>query len=136
MSRRRHFAVLAFATVVLAAGCGGGGGGTDDDAGPALPPEAQRGRMLVEERGCLSCHALDNRRSAGPTWKGLAGSEVQLADGRRVRADADYLRRSILEPDADVVAGFPAGLMGSVIRPGTVSAEEADAIVRYLEALR
>ena len=132
MSSRPPLAALALTLVLLSAGCGGGG----DDAGPALPPEAERGRMLVEERACLSCHSLDGRRLAGPTWKGMASSEVQLADGRRVVADADYLRRSILEPDADVVAGFPAGLMSSVIRPGTVSPEEADAIVRYLQTLR
>lgn len=135
MRRRRHLAALALTLVLLSAGCGGDDGG-DDDADRALPPEAERGRMLVEERGCLSCHSLDGRRLAGPTWKGLAGSEVKLADGRQVVADAGYLRRSVLEPDGDVVAGFPAGLMSSVIRPGTVSPEEADAIVRYLETLR
>lgn len=50
-------------------------------------------------------------------------------------ADAAYLRRSILDPDAHVVAGFPVGLMASTIRPGTITEEEADVIVRYLEAL-
>lgn len=133
---RRPVAIVALALTALSAGCGSGGGGGGDDTGPALPPEAQRGRTLVEERGCLSCHAVDNRRGAGPSWKGLAGSEVRLADGRTVVADTAYLRRSILEPDADLVAGFPAGLMSSVIRSGTVTPDEADAIVRYLETLR
>ncbi|MEW6475186.1 MAG: cytochrome c [Actinomycetota bacterium] len=102
----------------------------------SLSPEAERGRSLVEERACLSCHSIDGRAGTGPTWKGLAGSTVELADGRTVVADWDYLRRSILDPDADVVVGFPSGLMASVIRPGTLDEAEAEAIVRYLEELR
>ncbi|MDP8976820.1 MAG: cytochrome c [Actinomycetota bacterium] len=114
---------------VVTAGCGG------DGAEQELSGPAARGAELVETKGCLSCHSTDGSRGAGPTWEGLAGSPVELANGRSVVADEDYLMRSILEPDADTVAGFPAGLMASTVRPGTVTDDEAAAIVAYLKSL-
>lgn len=133
--RRRRAAVRVVAAlaapVSLVTGCGGGGGGP----GPALSELAAEGEALVAERGCLSCHSTDGSAGTGPTWRGLAGTDVRLADGRTVAADAGYLRRSILDPDADTVAGFPAGLMASAVRPGSVSEAEADAIVAYFQSL-
>jgi mono/diheme cytochrome c family protein len=127
----RRLLVLALAGLLLAA-CGGGKDNGNEDA---LSPQAARGKRLVEEKGCLSCHTTDGSKGTGPTWKGLAGSQVKLTDGTTVTADADYLRRSILDPDAQTVAGFPPGLMAATIRPGTVSEEEAAAIVAYLQTL-
>lgn len=111
------------------AACGGDGGDQ------VLSGAAARGAELVETRGCLSCHSTDGSRGAGPTWEGLAGSRVELADGRTVVADEEYLLRSVLEPDADTVAGFPPGLMASAVRPGSLSDDEARAIVAYLQTL-
>jgi cytochrome c oxidase subunit 2 len=129
----RRFLALALAAALLAA-CNGDGKSSDENG--ALSPQAARGRQLVEEKGCLSCHTTDGSKGTGPTWKGLAGSQVKLADGTTVTADADYLRRSILDPDAQTVAGFPPGLMVSTIRPGIVAEQEANALVAYIETLR
>lgn len=127
------------ALVVFAGACGGGGepsGGSAESPSPGGSSEggtsqADRGKRLVEQRGCLSCHTTDGGRGVGPTFDGLAGSEVRLSDGRTVRADRDYLLRAILEPDADTVAGFPAGVMAGAM-PAPLTEEEADAVVRYL----
>jgi cytochrome c551/c552 len=127
---KRRWLALALAASLLVA-CG-----SDAEEGPPLSGQAARGERLVEEKGCLQCHTTDGSRASGPTWKGLAGSQVKLANGATVTADAGYLRRAILEPDAETVAGFPPGLMASTIRPGMVSEEEADALVAYIETLR
>lgn len=129
----RRLLALALVGLVLTA-CGGGDGKSSDKE-DALIPEAARGKQLVEERACLSCHTTDGRKGTGPTWKGLAGSQVRLTDGTTVTADTDYLRRSILDPDSQTVAGFPPGLMAATIRPGTASEDEAAAIVAYIETL-
>jgi cytochrome c551/c552 len=129
----RTLLALALAGLMLAA-CSGGDKKSSDKE-DALSPQAARGKRLVEEKGCLSCHTTDGSKGTGPTWKGLAGSRVELTDGTTVTADADYLRRSILDPDAQTVAGFPPGLMAATIRPGTVSEDEATAIVAYLQTL-
>jgi cytochrome c oxidase subunit II len=120
---------------VLVGACGGGGGSSSDD-GPIKDPEAARGKMLVEERNCLSCHTTNGKAGVGPTWKGLAGSTVELADGRKVKADRAYIVQSIEDPDAATVKGYPKGLMATVIKPGAVNDADANAIAAYIETLR
>ncbi len=73
-----------------------------------LPP-AEAGQRLYETRGCASCHSVDGKAGIGPTFKGLFGSSVPLSDGRRVTADEDYVRESILEPMAKIVVGIRPG---------------------------
>jgi hypothetical protein len=121
-------------TAALVVACGGDGGG--GAGGASSDPTVAAGQRLTEQRNCLSCHSTNGRRGAGPTWKGLAGSAVTLTDGRTVTADREYLRRAILDPNAEVVAGFAPGLMSSSIRGGPITGPEADAIVAYLETVR
>ncbi|MGE5648181.1 MAG: cytochrome c oxidase subunit II [Acidobacteriota bacterium] len=75
------------------------------DAGKNMPL-AQFGAMLYQSRGCETCHSLDGSRAEGPSFKGVFGHEVRLADGKSVLADENYIRESILQPQAKVVAGF------------------------------
>jgi cytochrome c oxidase subunit 2 len=68
--------------------------------------DLDRGRRLMEDEGCLSCHSTDGSEIAGPTFKGLYGHEVELADGTVVTADEAYLAEAILEPDKTMVKGY------------------------------
>ncbi|MCB1039312.1 MAG: cytochrome c [Acidimicrobiales bacterium] len=81
--------------------------------------------------GCSSCHTTDGQRSEGPTWKGLAGSTVTLADGSTVVADDAYLRRAITDPAADVVTGYTASMP-------TIEVTDAQlaALVAFIDSLR
>jgi cytochrome c oxidase subunit 2 len=78
---------------------------TGGDAGKNMPL-AQFGALLYQSRGCHTCHSLDGTRSEGPSFKAIYGHEVKLAGGNSVPADENYLRESILQPQAKVVAGF------------------------------
>jgi cytochrome c oxidase subunit II len=76
----------------------------------SLPASMPAGQRLILERGCASCHSLDGSRLAGPTFKSLYGSTVDVvSEGvqKRVTADTNYIRESILSPGKDVVAGYP-----------------------------
>jgi cytochrome c oxidase subunit II len=76
----------------------------------SLPASMPAGQRLIFERGCASCHSMDGVRMAGPTFKGLSGSIVDVvSDGvqKRVVADSNYIRESILSPGKNVTAGFP-----------------------------
>lgn len=127
---------LVLVVVVLAA-CGGGGDkGGDSAAAPAPGTPAAAGEQLVEQLGCLSCHTTNGKKGAGPTWKGVAGRQVKLTDGTTVTADGEYLTRAILDPSAQVVAGFPGGLMAATVKPGSVTPAQAAQIVAYLQTLR
>ena len=71
----------------------------------AQTPEA-RGEALVSQNACNACHTVDGSAGVGPTWKGLYGSQAELAGGTTVTADDAYITESILEPQAKIVSGF------------------------------
>ena len=98
-----------------------------------LPPS---GTQLFQERGCKACHTIDGTPGLGPTLKGLFGKTVTvLTDGkeRKLVADEAYLRKSILEPNVDIVKGFPP-IMPSL--KGLLTDQEIDALVSYLKGLK
>jgi cytochrome c oxidase subunit 2 len=64
------------------------------------------GEQIYRGRGCAQCHSIDGAASTGPTFKNLFGHEVQLASGGSVTADENYLRESIVNPQAKIVKGF------------------------------
>jgi len=73
------------------------------DGGQMPLPKA--GEALFTQLGCASCHA-GTSGARGPALAGLYGKKVQLADGRTVVADETYLRESIVNPHAKMVAGY------------------------------
>lgn len=101
----------------------------------AVPASAKMsGLKMLEEKGCLGCHSMDGSKKIGPTFKGLYGSQVTVVTKgkqRTVTSDEEYLRRSILEPGADIVKGYQ-NIMPSL----PVTKEELDAIVQYLKTLK
>ena len=74
------------------------------------------GYLLMRNTGCFACHSIDGSKLVGPSFKGLFGSQRDVLRGDKkisVTADESYIKNSILNPDADVVAGFNKGLMKS-----------------------
>ncbi|HUI47462.1 MAG TPA: c-type cytochrome [Acidimicrobiia bacterium] len=122
--------ILAAALAVSA--CGGGSHAT---APPGPPSLVEQGAGLVQAKPCLVCHTTNGGSGAGPTFAGLAGSQVKLSDGSTVTADDAYLERSILDPDAQTVAGFRKGLMSSLVPPHSLTTRQAAAIVAYIDTL-
>lgn len=96
-----------------------------------LTPDAEAGRMATRTLGCAACHGQDGEgvEGLGPSWQGLFGTEVVLADGTTVVADREYLRRSIEEPDAQTVSGFTLPMP-----PYQLSPADMEAILVYLES--
>jgi len=72
-----------------------------------LLPLHKVGEKLYDTLGCLGCHSVDGSKGTGPTWKNLAGSSVQMANGLSLTADYAYLKQAILYPGQKMVAGFP-----------------------------
>jgi cytochrome c oxidase subunit 2 len=63
----------------------------------------------------------------GPTFKGLYGRTVELEDGSTVVADEEYIRRSIEDPSAQVVQGYPDAMPSH-----DLSDDEVDALILFL----
>jgi mono/diheme cytochrome c family protein len=92
------------------------------------------GRVLFQNF-CSACHSLDDTKLVGPTLRGLAGAKRKVRDAstgelREVAADAEYLRESILEPNALLVEGYPENLMPPI--GGTLTGAQIDALVEYI----
>lgn len=72
-----------------------------------MTPE-ERGEIWYTQFGCNSCHSLDGMTTVGPSWQNLYGAERELESGETVVADEEYLQRAIIDPHAELVAGFTA----------------------------
>jgi protein SCO1 len=95
---------------------------------PATTAEATGdGAALYRRLGCAGCHDVP---SVAPSLAGVAGRTVMLADGRTVTADSAYLRESILEPAAKVVATYRSS-MPSYRKE--LSEAQLASLVEYLE---
>ncbi len=94
------------------------------------------GKTLYTADGCVACHTLNGSASAGPTFKGLAGSTVTLTTGQTVTADDHYLDDSIRNPDAQIVKGYRAGVMPAAIAGFDLAAKPQDvaALVAFIKA--
>jgi cytochrome c oxidase subunit 2 len=69
-------------------------------------PLPELGKITYENAGCATCHSLDGSRGQGPSWKGIFGRTHNFADGTTGVVDENYIRESILEPNAKVVQGY------------------------------
>jgi len=92
---------------------------------------AANGQQLFQQLGCATCHRFDTQ-GRGPNLVGIFGKPVLLDDGRTVTADENYIRESILNPGAKIVAGFKP-IMPSF--QGQVSEENLAALVAYIKSL-
>jgi cytochrome c oxidase subunit II len=119
----RNVIAVALCALLLSA-CGG-------EETVEFSPAAVEGRQIAGDLGCGACHGVDGQGGVGPAWIGLAGSEVELADGSVVVADTEYLRRSITDPDADLVAGYTTKMPENALTDAQV-----EAVVAYIEALK
>lgn len=81
-----------------------------------MTPEERGAIWYAEPPGnqyaaCSGCHSLDGSVMAGPTWQGIYGRSEALDDGTTITVDDEYIRNSILNPNAQIVAGFLPNLM-------------------------
>jgi len=66
---------------------------------------AAEGKKLFEKLACVTCH-MAGTGSRGPNLEGVFGTPVKLANGQIVTVDENYVRESILNPQAKIVSGF------------------------------
>jgi mono/diheme cytochrome c family protein len=83
---------------------------TTIEPSPAL---VATGETLFTDDGCAGCHSLSGTAGAGPALDGAAGRQVELDSGETVTADDAYLERAIVDPDAQIVNGYTAGIMSA-----------------------
>ena len=90
------------------------------------------GQQLYTDLACNTCHLSDGK-GRGPSYYGVYGSHVKLADGSTVVADDNYIRESILLPNAKIVAGYQP-VMPSF--QGLVTEDQILALTAYIKSLK
>jgi cytochrome c oxidase subunit 2 len=101
--------------------------GESGDVNPAAA-----GERLFTQFACNTCH-LANGTGRAPSLNGVFGANVLLADGSTVVADEAYIRESILQPKAKIVAGYQP------VMPtfqGLVTEEQILNLTAYIKSLQ
>lgn len=94
---------------------------------------ADQGKQLYAAKACVGCHSLDGTRMTGPSWKGVWG-KMEDTDKGQVKVDEAYLRESILEPNAKIVAGFSGGIMPTFA--GQLTDDEVRALIEFIKTVK
>jgi cytochrome c oxidase subunit 2 len=97
-----------------------------------LPPE-QLGRLLYEKKGCNACHTVDGTPRVGPTFFHDFGTMVPLNDGSQVKMDENYIRESLMYPQAKARPGFPPSMPSF---EGQLKEHEIEGIIAFLKSLK
>jgi cytochrome c oxidase subunit 2 len=97
---------------------------------------SNQGLTIMKFQGCMACHSTDGSKIVGPSYLNLFGKQqVVTRNGADVTitADEEYIKRSILDPNAEIVKGYPKGLMQSY--KGKISDADLAKIIEYLKTL-
>lgn len=126
-------AIILFSTLLVA--CGGDKSsdstGGDPDRGEALYHQTTIGPNAAP--GCATCHSLDPGKTlVGPSHAGIATRAASAVPGKSAE---DYLRESIVTPDAHVTEGFTAGIMYQNYGKD-LTEQEINDLVAYLMTLK
>jgi len=89
------------------------------------------GSKLFIQHACNTCHRPDSQ-ARGPNLEGLLGKPVRLQSGQTVIADEQYIRESIVAPNAKLVEGFQP-LMPTF--QGLISEEGLLQLTAYIKSL-
>jgi cytochrome c oxidase subunit 2 len=105
-------------------------------AGKDKPPEgkslAEVGAELYKKNACNTCHTIDGSPLVGPSFKGVFGKNESFEDGTSNPVDENYIRQSILQPQAKIVKGFA----GKTMPPFVMKDWKVDALIEFIKTLK
>jgi cytochrome c oxidase subunit 2 len=96
-------------------------------------PLVELGELTYNQSGCSTCHSTDGSTKVGPTFQGLFGKSEAIIGKDAVLVDENYLRESILEPQAKIVQGFPPSMPTF---KGQLSDRRISGLVEYIKTLK
>lgn len=89
---------------------------------------ANTGEQIFTAAGCGACHTLAKANASGNVGPNL--DELAQAAGEQEGTPEDYVRESVLDPDAVVAEGFQSGVMPSY--EGRLNDEQLQTLAEYL----
>ena len=135
----KRFAVIVSAIIVfsvLLVACGG-----EKSSGSSTSGDPKRGEELYHQTiigpnaapGCVTCHSLEPGKTlVGPSHAGIATRAASAVPGMSAE---EYLKQSIITPDAHLSEGFTSGVMYQNYGKD-LTEQEINDIVAYLLTLK
>jgi cytochrome c oxidase subunit 2 len=96
-------------------------------------PLVDLGLLTYNQSGCATCHSIDGSPKVGPTFKGLFGKQENIVGLGGVPVEENYLRESILEPQAKIVDGFPPSMPTF---KGQLSDRRVSGLIEYIKTIQ
>ena len=96
-------------------------------------PLPELGLLTYNQSGCATCHSIDGSQKVGPTFKGLFGRQEKITSLGALSVDENYLRESIIEPQAKIVEGFPPSMPTF---KGQLSDRRIAGLIEYIKTLK
>ncbi len=100
--------------------------------GEGMSPE-EFGAGLFRAKACYTCHNIDGKAGVGPPLNGVFGHAVIFKDGGQLTVDENYIRKSLLDPQASIVAGYQPVMP---TYQGILNDKQLDALVAYIKSLK
>ncbi len=91
------------------------------------------GQRLFKSKACITCHSIEGKKLTGPSLNGIFGNPVPLAGGGEATVDENYIRESILNPQASIVAGYQPVMP---TYQGLLKERDLDALIAYIKSLK
>jgi len=82
--------------------------------------------ILAADKGCIACHSA----GIGPSWMGNYDSLRRFTDGTSQIPDAQYYKKSMLDPAAQVLVGFQ-----NIMLPATLTETEINQFIALMQEL-
>ena len=98
-----------------------------------LSEKGQKG-FVIFKQSCATCHSVDGTRKVGPALDQIFGEErVVLVKGKekKVKADEAFIKRALLDPNAEVAKGFPAAMP-----PQNLTEAQIQEVIAFLKDLK
>ena len=137
MTKRSAWLAIAILLAgALLAACGGGEKSAGSSAG-----DPKRGKELYSQTvigpnaapGCATCHSTEpGKVLVGPSHAGIATKATTVVPGMTAE---EYLKESIINPNAHVTEGFTAGVMYQNYAKD-LTEQEINDLVAYLLTLK
>ena len=102
------------------------------------PATVEEGERIYKMMGCMACHAADDSKQPkiGPSWRGIFGTQREIAKAPSVTVDEEYLRESILTPSVKVVKGFEKVEAGMPPYAGVLTDTQVESVILFIKSLK
>ncbi|MGE0870961.1 MAG: cytochrome c oxidase subunit II [Kofleriaceae bacterium] len=96
------------------------------------PPE-EIGRAVYSKKGCDACHTIDGSPKIGPSFAHTFGTKVTLNDGSTITMDENYIRESLMTPQAKARPNFPPTMPSF---QGQLKEAEIEGLIAFIKSLK